>query len=130
MYFLVLVAVGTWLIAEGALAMFYVYPPAFWAIVRVVRILLGAAILLEARRIRVKYHFDEKQSREQWKLRQGHLDLLTIVGVWTAVDGIGTGFVGYVYPIVTWQIVRFMRIVVGASLIFGGRYFTSKLQLT
>ena len=130
MYFLVLLAVGAWLAAEGALAMFYVYPPPFWVVVRVVRILLGAAILLEARRMRVKYHFDEKERKEDWKLRQGYIDLLTIAGVWTAVDGIGTGFIGYVYPIVTWQIVRFMRIVVGASLIFGGRYFTSKLQLT
>ena len=130
MYFIVLLAVGAWLAAEGALAMFYVYPPPFWVVVRVVRILLGAAILLEARRIRVKYHFDEKEKKEDWKLRQGYIDLLTIAGVWTAVDGIGTGFLGYVYPMVTWQIVRFMRTVVGASLIFGGRYFTSKLQLT
>lgn len=130
MYFLVLLAVGAWLVAEGALAMFYVYPPPFWVVVRVVRILLGAAILLEARRIRVKYHFDEKERKEDWKLRQGYIDLLTIAGVWTAVDGIGTGFLGYVYPIVTWQLVRLMRIVIGAGLILGGRYFLSKLQLT
>jgi len=130
MYFLVLALVGAWLIAEGTLAIFYVYPPSFWIVVRVVRILLGAAILLEARRVRVKYHFDEKERKQLWKLRQGYLDLLTLVGVWTAVDGIGTGFLGYVYPIVTWQIVRLMRIVAGASLIIGGRYFTSKLQLT
>ena len=130
MYFLVLAAVGIWLITEGALAMFYVYPPAFWVIVRVVRILLGAAILLEARRIRVKYHVDEKERKEYWKLKQGYIDLLTLVGVWTAVDGIGTGFLGYVYPIITWQIVRLMRIVVGVALILGSRYFISKLQLT
>jgi len=130
MYFLIITLVGAWLIAEGALATFYVYPPPFWIVVRVARILLGAAILLEARRIRVKYHVDEKERREFWKLKQGYIDLLTLVGVWTAVDGIGTGFLGYVYPIVTWQIVRLMRIVVGASLIVGGRYFTSKLQLS
>lgn len=130
MHFLVLLAIGVWLIAEGALAVLFVYPPSFWIVVRVVRILLGAVILLEARRARVKYHFDEKERKEFWKLKQGYIDLLTLVGVWTAVDGIGTGFLGYVYPIVTWQVVRLMRMVAGASLIIGGRYFTSKLQLT
>jgi len=130
MHFLVLLAIGVWLIAEGALAVLFVYPPPFWIVVRVVRILLGAVILLEARRARVKYHFDEKERKEFWKLKQGYIDLLTLVGVWTAVDGIGTGFLGYVYPIVTWQVVRLMRMVAGASLIIGGRYFTSKLQLT
>jgi len=130
MYFLVLALVGAWLIAEGALAMFYVYPPAFWVIVRVTRIFLGGAILLEARRIRVRYHVDEKEREIYWRLKQGYIDLLTLVGVWTAVDGIGTGFLGYVYPIVTWQVVRLMRIVAGAGLIIGGRHFTLKLQLT
>jgi len=130
MYFLILAVVGAWLITEGALAMFYVYPPTFWVIVRVVRIFLGASVLLEARRIRVKYRVDQKDRKELMKLRQGYIDLLTVVGVWTAVDGIGTGFLGYVYPIVTWQIVRLMRIVIGVALILGGRYFISKLQLT
>jgi len=129
MHFVVLLAIGVWLIAEGASAALFVYPPPFWIVVRVVRILLGAVILLEARRVRVKYHFDEKE-RKFWRLKQGYIDLLTLVGVWTAVDGIGTGFLGYVYPIVTWQVVRLMRTVAGAALILGGRYFTSKLQLT
>jgi len=130
MHFLILLAIGVWLIAEGALAVLYVHPPPSWIVVRVVRILLGAAILLEARRARVKYQFDEKEKKGFWKLKQGYIDLLTLVGVWTAVDGIGTGFLGYVYPIVAWQIVRLMRMVAGASLIIGGRYFTSRLQLT
>jgi hypothetical protein len=129
MYFLLLALVGTWLMAEGAMAILYVYPPPFWVLIRIVRILIGGGILLEARRVRVKYHFDEKEKKGLWKLKQGYIDLLTLVGVWTAVDGIGTGFLGYVYPIVTWQIVRLMRIVVGASLIIGGHYFISKLQL-
>lgn len=112
------------------MAILYVYPPPFWVLIRIVRILIGGGILLEARRVRVKYHFDEKEKKGLWKLKQGYIDLLTLVGVWTAVDGIGTGFLGYVYPIVTWQIVRLMRIVVGASLIIGGHYFISKLQLS
>lgn len=84
---------------------------------------------MEARRIRVRYHVDEKERKEDWKLKQGYIDLLTLAGVWTGVDGIGTGFLGYVYPIFWWQIVRLIRIVVGASLIVGGRYFISKLRL-
>jgi len=128
MYFLALAAVGIWLIVEGTLAMIYAYPPPFWIIVRVMRILLGGGLLVEARRIRVRYHVDEEK-KEDWKLKQGYIDLLTLAGVWTAVEGIGTGFLGYVYPIFWWQIVRLIRIVVGASLIVGGRYFISKLRL-
>ena len=129
MYFLILAVVGAWLITEGALAMFYVYPPTFWVIVRILRILIGAAILLEARRIR-KHPADEKEVKEQSKLRHDYIDLLTVVGMWTILEGIGTGLLGWVYPIVTWQVIRLIRIVVGASLILGGRYFTSKLRLT
>jgi len=130
MYFLVLVLVGAWLIAEGALAIFYVYPPAFWVVVRVIRILLGGAILLEARRMRLKHPIDEKRTEEYRKLKNSYIDLLTIVGMWTILEGIGTGLLGWVYPIVTWQLIRLMRVVMGAALILGGRYFTSKLQLT
>jgi len=130
MYFLVLVLVGAWLIAEGALAIFYVYPPAFWVVVRVIRILLGGAILLEARRMRLKHPIDEKRTEECRKLRNSYIDLLTIVGMWTILEGIGTGLLGWVYPIVTWQLIRLVRVVMGAALILGGRYFTSKLQLT
>ena len=130
MYFFVLAIVGAWLVVEGALAALYVYPPSFWIVVRVVRILLGAALLLEARRIRVKFHVDWTERKEDWKLKQGYIDLLTIVGVWTAVDGIGTGFLGYVYPILTWQIVRLIRAALGVALIVAGHYFVSKLRLT
>jgi len=130
MYFLVLVLVGVWLIAEGALAILYVYPPPFWIVVRLVRILLGAAILLETRRIRLKYPFDEKKTTKYWKLKNSYIDLLTIVGMWTVLEGIGTGLLGWVYPIVTWQLIRLVRIGMGAALVLGGRYFTSKLQLT
>ena len=130
MYFLVLALVGAWLIAEGALAIFYVYPPAFWVVVRVIRILLGAAILLEARRMRLKHPIDEKRTEEYRKLKNSYIDLLTIVGMWTILEGIGTGLLGWVYPIVTWQLIRLVRVVMGAALILGGRYFTSKLQLT
>jgi len=130
MYFLVLALVGAWLIAEGALAIFYVYPPAFWVVVRVIRILLGGAILLEARRIRLKHSIDEKETEEYRRSKNNYIDLLTIVGMWTVLEGIGTGLLGWVYPIVTWQLIRLVRIVMGAALIFGGRYFTSKLQLT
>jgi len=129
-YFFVLAIVGAWLVVEGALAALYVYPPSFWIVVRVVRILLGAALLLEARRIRVKFHVDWTERKEDWKLKQGYIDLLTIVGVWTAVDGIGTGFLGYVYPILTWQIVRLIRAALGVALIVAGHYFVSKLRLT
>ena len=130
MYFLVLALVGAWLIAEGALAIFYVYPPAFWVVVRVIRILLGGAILLEARRMRLKHPVDEKKTEEYRRLKNSYIDLLTIVGMWTVLEGIGTGLLGWVYPIVTWQLIRLVRIVMGAALMLGGRYFTSKLQLT
>jgi len=130
MYFLVLALVGAWLIAEGALAIFYVYPPAFWVVVRVIRILLGGAILLEARRMRLKHLVDEKKTEEHQRLENSYIDLLTIVGMWTILEGIGTGLLGWVYPIITWQLIRLVRIVMGAALILGGRYFTSKLRLT
>lgn len=129
MHLLALASIGIWLIVEGVMAMFYVYPPPFWAIVRVLRIILGAVILLEARRIRVRYRIDEKERTERWKMKQTYIDLLTLVGVWTTVDGIGTGFLGYVYPVLPWQIVRLIRIVAGASLILGGQYFIRRLEL-
>jgi len=130
MYFLVLALVGAWLIAEGALAIFYVYPPAFWVVVRVIRILLGVAILLEARRMRLKHAVDEKETEEYRRLKNRYIDLLTLVGMWSVLEGIGTGLLGWVYPIVTWQLIRLVRIVMGSALMLGGRYFTSKLQLT
>jgi hypothetical protein len=129
-YFLILAAVGAWLMMEGALATLYVYPPSFWVVVRVARIFIGAALLLEARRIRVKFHADWTERKGGWKLMQGYIDLLTVVGVWAAVDGVGTGFLGYVYPILMWQIIRLTRAVLGAVLIVAGRYFVSKLRLT
>jgi len=130
MYFVFLVAAGIWLAVEGLLAILFVYPPPFWTIVRVARIMLGGVFLLEARRIRLRYRVNTAQKGEAWKLKQTYIDFLTFVGVWTAVDGIGTGFLGYVYPIVTWQIVRFARIMIGGSLIVGGRYFAARLGLT
>jgi len=96
----------------------------------VIRILLGGAILLEARGMRLKHPIDEKRTEEYRKLKNSYIDLLTIVGMWTILEGIGTGLLGWVYPIVTWQLIRLVRVVMGAALILGGRYFTSKLQLT
>lgn len=128
MQFFILAVMGIWLIVEGIIAALFVYPPAFWVVVRILRILLGGALLLEARRVRLTYHYNEKEDRRRWKLRQGYIDLLTIVGLWSAVDGIGTGFLGYVYPIITWQVIRIVRIAIGAALVLGGLYFTPKLR--
>lgn len=130
MYYLFLAVLGVWLTIEGLCAILYVYPPPFWAIVRIVRVLIGVVLLLEARRIRLKYRVDTAQKGEGWKLKQTYIDFLSLVGVWMAVDGIGTGFLGYVYPVVTWQIVRVARIIFGIALVVAGRHFVTRLGLT
>jgi len=135
MYLLALVIVGFWLMTDGAVALLYVNPPPFWATVRVTRILLGIALLIEARRIRVKYFVGRKDLDPKGyvdplrKVKQGYADLLALAGVCAAVDGIGTGVLGYVYPVLWWQLLRFVRVVIGASLVLGGHYFVSRLRL-
>jgi len=123
LYRLVILTVSCWIMAEGLLALFLVYPPTdVWIIVRFIRIFLGALLLLEARRIRTILLSDRRSPEIVQKYASAYMDLLDFIGVWLIVDGIGTGFLGYIYPILIWQIIRLMRFILGLGLALGSHF--------
>jgi hypothetical protein len=116
-------AISTWIAIDGALALLLVYPPSnIWIIVRLFRILIGIILLLEARRIRVKFYTGRGAMGYSMKRVTAYIDLLSFIGIWLTVDGAGTGLLNYIYPIILWQLIRLLRVVLGVSLALGAEY--------
>ncbi|MEM2926503.1 MAG: hypothetical protein QW220_02785 [Candidatus Bathyarchaeia archaeon] len=128
-YLLLLLAASAWIIADGLLAFILVYPPTeIWSFVRFARILLGVILLLEARRVRTKFIIGGRDLEGLKKYGNAYVDLLDFIGVWILVDGIGTGFMGYVYPILIWQFIRLIRVFLGFGLALGSHILWLRIQ--
>lgn len=126
-YRLLLFAASAWIMADGLLALILVYPPTnVWIIVRFVRIILGAILLLEARRVKVNFLISGGTPERVRKHLGAYMDLLDFIGVWLLVDGVGTGLMGYVYQILIWQLIRLARVALGLGLALGSHFLWFK----
>jgi|YelNatPaOPRAMG01_1025707.scaffolds.fasta_scaffold03781_6 hypothetical protein len=116
-----LFAIGMWIMAESIVALILINPPTgIWQIVRFIRIVIGAVLLVEARRVRLNFLLSKKEdSKVDLKYVIAYIDLLDFIGIWLIVDGVGTAVMGYEYPILIWQLIRAVRAVVGLSLALG-----------
>lgn len=129
-YQILVYAISIWIMADGLSAMLLVYPPNVWFIIRLIRILIGAILLLEARHVRTRLLIRGLLKDRTQKRALAYMDLLDFVGIWLIVDGIGTGLLNYVYPILMWQLLRLARIIIGAGLGFGSHFLWFKKPLS
>lgn len=117
-----------WIMVDGISAILLVYPPVdVWLIMRLTRVLIGGILILEAHRVRAKLILVEKDLEKTLKHASAYIDLLSLVGVLLVVDGVGTGLLNYVYPILLWQLIRLARVGLGISLALGAYFLWLKM---
>lgn len=118
---LILFTLSLWIVVDSIIAMILLYPPAYiWLFVRFIRVAIGFIVLLEAQRVRVNLLSRIRSADKPYRYTRIYTSLLGFIGVWLIVDGLTTGLLGYTHPILVWQFIRIVRLVVGLCLALTG----------
>ncbi|MBS7641924.1 MAG: hypothetical protein QW374_00950 [Candidatus Bathyarchaeia archaeon] len=110
---------GLWIVADGIIAIVLVYPyQHYWLVIRFIRVVVGFIILVETQRIRVKLlTYTVKNLDKLYRCARIYTIVLDSIGIWLIADGLSTGLLGYTHPILVWQFIRTVRVIMGLCLV-------------